>query len=66
MDIRTNTQREREKKHKRICERFMKLTKAYPEAAPYRLATVVAKVEKLRPYSVRRILIANNLWTVRR
>lgn len=65
IDMRTVAEKEREARHKAICEEYLTLALASPSTSRYRLLTAIATHHKLTIPGVRKILIKAGLYITR-
>lgn len=65
IDIRTASQKEKDARHKRVCDMYLDLLGKFPEATPSRLFAVIANETSMSHVGVRNIIIENGLYQVK-
>lgn len=62
-DLRTATEKERDARHKVVCNKFKKLADANPDVAPSRIFDAIGHEIGMTLQAVRNICISNGLYT---
>lgn len=63
IDLRTPFQKQREEKHRLVCEAYKELKAQHPEASTHRLCLVLGENFMMTASGVRKIIIDNGLFT---
>lgn len=66
IDVRTQKEKEREKKHKDICDEYQKIRQQLPELKEGRIMLSLAIKFDMTVPGIRNILIKNKLYTLKK
>lgn len=63
LDLKTKTEKEREQKHKSICNMYVDYRQKYPNVAPHRLFDAIGQAFSMTGYGIKNILVRANLYS---
>lgn len=62
LDVRTPTEKAREKKHREICNQYLAIASQMPHIKPSRIMLIIAQSNNMTVPGVRNIVINNDLY----